>query len=368
MAVVVEEKYRVNIYLDTNILVDYVEKSYPLLNRSIDYLAQCPFVNLRSSHYVLYEFTEVRKIRLFWKIAKRRNNSSGSRFGSFIKKILRFVYKDNLDCNSEYRKARAIIRRTWKYNGMDYNDFKTEISNTVNDELNLLRMGLLLNFDEHVLHEELVYPTNSLCLATKITKEDCLVMVSCMNPNIGVKLDHCLLLSRDEQYFKAYYENSQEADVIFNNSQLNRPTMIRTENLQIGGRGQTVSLYENAGQVNIEEFWIRLILETLRVKLSDQYVGRTYNHGIYEAAKKCIFFEMDGDDKTLRESDGLCFIANDLSIITILGGPFEFWNNQKISLPYSNPGDSRYSFLKEDVKPEILGKLREGGNLVFYYN
>lgn len=29
---IVDEKYRVNIYLDTNILVDYIEGTYPLLN------------------------------------------------------------------------------------------------------------------------------------------------------------------------------------------------------------------------------------------------------------------------------------------------------------------------------------------------
>ena len=41
---IVDEKYRVNIYLDTNILVDYIEGTYPLLNKSIDYLCSCPFV------------------------------------------------------------------------------------------------------------------------------------------------------------------------------------------------------------------------------------------------------------------------------------------------------------------------------------
>lgn len=35
---IVDEKYRVNIYLDTNILVDYIEGTYPLLNKSIDYV------------------------------------------------------------------------------------------------------------------------------------------------------------------------------------------------------------------------------------------------------------------------------------------------------------------------------------------
>lgn len=35
----VEEKYRVNVYLDTNILLDYIENVSQSLNDSIEYLA-----------------------------------------------------------------------------------------------------------------------------------------------------------------------------------------------------------------------------------------------------------------------------------------------------------------------------------------
>ncbi len=81
---IVDEKYRVNIYLDTNILVDYIEGTYPLLNKSIDYLCSCPFVNLRSSHYVLFEYTEVRKYQLFM------SKSSKIEYTSFKDKLYSF--------------------------------------------------------------------------------------------------------------------------------------------------------------------------------------------------------------------------------------------------------------------------------------
>ena len=57
----VEEKYRVNVYLDTNILLDYIENVSQSLNDSIEYLANNPFVCLRSSHYVLFEFGREQK-------------------------------------------------------------------------------------------------------------------------------------------------------------------------------------------------------------------------------------------------------------------------------------------------------------------
>lgn len=340
---IIEPEYRVNVYLDTNILVDYVEKTYPLLNKSIDFLAQCPFVNLRSSHYVLFEFTEVRKLRLFWAKA------------------------DPVQADA-YENVKNTIKKTWEYKGNVYDDFKAEITSTVSQELNYIKNSLQLNFDEHVLHEGLVYPTNSLCLATNISKEDCLVMVSCMYPEKNALLDHCLLLSRDSQYFKAYTDNRADSDKVFEENNLNSPSLIRTEDLRINERGTQYNLYNNDGRTDIEKYWIWLITATLKKNHASQYVGMTYKHGREEEAKKCIYFEMDGADKQLRESAGLYFVFNDLSQRIILSGPFEFWNIQRIELPHTNPVLPRYSFKMEGLDPNMLIKLRENGNCVFYYD
>ena len=180
-----------NVYLDTNILIDYVEGKYPLLKRSIDFLSHCPFVYLRSSHYVLFEFTEVRKSLLFWKKA------------------------DPEESRPFDNKVKSEIKSEWKYNNVEYATFKDEITNTVLAELDMFRDVLGINFEEHVLHENLVYPTSSLCLATKISREDCLVMVSCMHPDVNLKLDHCLLLTRDARYYKAVQENDAEVKEVF---------------------------------------------------------------------------------------------------------------------------------------------------------
>ena len=182
---IIEPEYRVNVYLDTNILFDYVENQFPLLTRSVDFLAGCPFVTLRSSHFVLFEFTENRKIRLFWE-------------------------KADPSKTDDYSKAKYKIKKSWKYNEKDYSEFKVDISRQVEAELDLIKNHLHIDFDDHVLHEELIYPTNSLCLQTKISKEDCLVMVSCMHPHEEEYLDQCLLLTRDEQFYKAYNENKEE--------------------------------------------------------------------------------------------------------------------------------------------------------------
>lgn len=340
---IIEPEYRVNIYLDTNILVDYVEKTYSSLNKSIDFLAQCPFVNLRSSHYVLFEFTEVRKLRLFW-------------------------IKADPDKTEVYENVRNTIKKSWKYKGKVYDDFKEEIEITVSSELEIIKNSLQLNFDEHVLHDELVYPTNSLCLATKISKEDCLVMVSCMHPDKDIVLDHCLLLTRDSQYFTAYTDNRADVDKVFGDNKLNTPILVRAEDLRINGQGTQYNLYNNDSSSDIEKYWVWLITTMLKNNCALQYVGATYEHGGNEDAKKCIYFEMDGVSKVLRESSGLYFVFNDLTQKVILSGPFEFWNLQRVGLPHTNPDFPKYSFKMEDLDTVLLSKLRENGNCVFYYD
>lgn len=46
---IVDEKYRVDIYLDTNILVDYIEGTYPLLNKEYN-------LSLKLVYFVLPDF------------------------------------------------------------------------------------------------------------------------------------------------------------------------------------------------------------------------------------------------------------------------------------------------------------------------
>lgn len=43
-------------------------------------------------------------------------------------------------------------------------------------------------------------------------------------------------------------------------------------------------------------------------------------------------------------------------------------NGNKITLPYQNHEFTKYSFLPNSITPDILEKLRQKGNLVFYEN
>lgn len=356
---IVDEEYRVNIYLDTNILVDYIEGTYPLLNKSIDYLCSCPFVNLRSSHYVLFEYTEVRKYNLFM------SKSDKTKSANFKDKLYSLFSRKDRELDKDAIKAR--IKKTWNRNNVDYNHIKTEIINKIQEELDLLKNKLDLDFDEHVLHEALVFPTNSLCLSTKISKEDCLVMVSCMHPKEKKKLEHCILLSRDDQYYKSYQNNINDVDAVFQASNLVLPQFIHTNKI-MHHQNKQLNLYKNSS-IDISEVWNDIICAALKAKHSDSYIGETYSFGKKGISAQCVYFDTKNLNITLQESDGLLFISKDLTTKISIAGPFEYMNNgNKITLPHRNPQFTKYSFLPSSVASDILVKLRQKGNLVFYEN
>ena len=356
---IVDEKYRVNIYLDTNILVDYIEGTYPLLNNSIDYLCSCPFVNLRSSHYVLFEYTEVRKYHLFM------SKSGKTKYTSFKDRLYSLFQKRNKELDKDALKAK--IKKTWNRNSVDYNHIKAEVIDKIQKELDILRNNLNLNFDEHVLHELLVFPTNSLCLSTKISKEDCLVLVSCMHPKEDEKLEHCILLSRDNQYYKSYQDNISDVDSVFQASNLELPQFINTNKIKYQQNKQ-LNLYKDTS-IDITDVWNDIICSALKSKHSDSYIGETYFFGKSGISSQCVYFDTMNPDITLQESEGLLFISKDLKTKISIAGPFEYMNNgNKITLPYQNHEFTKYSFLPNSITPDILEKLRQKGNLVFYEN
>ena len=85
-------------------------------------------------------------------------------------------------------------------------DYKDEITKLVIADFEMIQCNLGTIFDDHVLHNKLIYPTRDLCLASKISREDSMVTISCVypKPNPDEILDFCILLSNDDQYVSSY--------------------------------------------------------------------------------------------------------------------------------------------------------------------
>ena len=333
---IVDNIFKVDFFLDTNILVDYVQGENQLLTQSLDYLAKCPFVTLRSSHYVEFEFTEVRKKNEFFKIVHGR-----------------YPDKTNGD-----RSVKNYGSKDWKDGEVDYLSYKDTIQSCVAQNLNLLKNNLNVDFDDHVLHENLVKTTCKIVLQTKISREDSMVLVSCMYPKPKDRLLYCVILTNDKQYNDAYNSSKECVDKILGQDEVCVPQFFCLKDMP----DQKLN-----NKSDIIAFWNKIICTFIKDKNASAYVGHTVKPSESSIAKGHIWFDMEEKNKKLYESDGLVFIAQDLSDYQNLVNSNEYYNDGLCSdLPYTVPDDTQFSIKLEIKDTEILNSIQKDKYYVFY--
>lgn len=349
MALYIDPKYRIDIYLDTNILVDYIEGNYPALTYSLDYLTQTGYVTFRTSQYVLYEFGEVRKYNL---------------------------YLSTLSLKPEHqviegKKLKSLIKRdNWKYNGAEYKDpVRTSIETQVLEELNDLEEKLSLETNLHLLHRELYQPSLLCVLKTPISKEDGLVLASSILPKEDVRLEYSVILSGDKAYGAAFDENAHVISTI-NGLENAHIEFLKITELQDPKSMRKVNLRDcNIDNAVIRELWNHIILKLLRSKNALNFVGETYKFG---TSKKCIFFEREESSLPLHSNGNFDIIPNDLSLTPLFSGDelgIQYYGTP-ITIPHQPKIEIdkkiKYSFLATDSLKDHMELLSQKGNLIFY--
>lgn len=339
MTAFVDDRYKIHIYLDTNILVDYVEQNNEQLNKSLEYLSTCPFVILRSSHYVEFEFVEVRKRNEFYKCVR----------GTFPQT------KEDISSVKE-----------WVLDGKTYEDYKTTVTNKVEEDINRIKERLNIDFDDHVLHEKLIEPTKDICLSTNISRGDTLVMVSCMFPKPLERLDFGVILSNDKQYKDAFENSKGTIENTLKNKGITIPSFLSIKQLQYED-GNIINLNVQNTNVEITTLWNWIIRQMIIKKHRDTFVGETLVP--MKKLTGCIAFSNKTADSIIYDSDGLIFIPDDLSRTIIIEKNTNYWNGgvEITELPYINTADVEYN-LEVSCSESDMKVLCKKGNLVFYYN
>lgn len=286
----VEPAFRVDVYLDTNILVDYIEGNYKALTDSIDYLANTGYVNFRTSQYVLYEFSEVRKYNLFYS----------------------YLTVKTEDRDKKRNQLKYLIKqKNWEYNGVVYDgEIKSTIEQTVRNDLRHLMEDLELDIDKHILHKNLFHPSLSCVLKTSISKEDSIVLTSCVIPNEDSILNHCILLSGDKGYGTSFHKNEITIRECIGIEDLNLK-FIKSVDVRDPLGVRTINLREpNIELVNLQDIWNNIICSIIIEKNIVPYIGKTYN---YKNIRKCNFFEISKGNPPLKRDVNLVIIPKDLS-------------------------------------------------------
>lgn len=353
---IADTSYKIDFFLDTNILVDYIQGENLNLVNSLEYLARCKFVNLHSSHYVEFEFTEVMKRKEFYKIVhgeyppKETTNSNANIWQRF-----KHLFCKNIS-------VKHYGHKNWKDSGYDYLEYKDKVGQIVKEQISKLRNDLHINFDDHVLHEKLVETTCEIVLETKISREDSMVLVSCVHPEPDKFLSYCVILTNDNQYFKAYNSSKKTIDEIFEKHQIPQaPNFINAKDIK------RENLYsQNA--IDITHFWNGILLEFIKEKKALEYLGHTIPPSKNSIANGDVWFDIEYKEKEIKDSEGLIFIDRDLAVYKVTKDFNYFGQNGECkTLPHHNQNDTTYS-MRPKLNSVVISKMQEKGILIFYDN
>lgn len=342
------ENFKIKFFLDTNILVFLVNDSHICLTKTINILNESKFVDLVSSNFVIFEFTGVRKKEHYLKEAVKNPKVD-------ISTLLKFG-ASSLDIPEA-----------------DYDNYKKSIEKEVQDELKKITTDFGIDYSTNILHSKLLSPTLDICLSSKISKEDSLVLASALMPDIDRIEKHMFLLSKDDQFTKAY--NSSDLTSTLANYSLSKPYVENITNIKLD-TGTNVNLTNPSDESRLDDFFLKKIFQEIIKKNTDILLGYTFTPNGSNFPQDAMCFKLN-INTNLPKDIFITFIANDLSFIyTTKHSIKDFWlNGSSIgSYPFVTQDESNnnISFKVSDdnnnpLDQKIMSKLRLEGNAVFIH-
>ena len=201
------EKFTINFFVDTNILVYLVDEKHPSLTSFIKTLSETPVVGLYASEYVFSEFIGVRKQENYFQavIDKSREDGRKVNVSEFIKHNKAYEIKD-----------------------YDYEDVKDVVKQKVDEEIERVThdfgIVILRNTNNHIIG-----PMKEVCLSTKISKEDSLVLVSSLfREKEEIIAEPVILLTNDRDFCK--FANSSKDYIGSVLAELHKSEKLNTRN------------------------------------------------------------------------------------------------------------------------------------------
>jgi predicted nucleic acid-binding protein len=214
------EEFKLNVFLDTNILCYLIDDTYPTLTAFIKELGEMPAVSLFTSQYVLAELIEVRKKEDYYQEVTRRSSIDGRRINisSFIKHNKRYDIPH------------------YSYEGELIAPVKSQVDNDIYRIVN----DFHIDFDSK-FNEDLLAPMKDICLSTKISREDSLVLVSSQyRGNKRAMTDKVVLLTNDDDFERWSANARSEIETVLIEYGLSMPKVEHIDRLgKMFGDGNT---------------------------------------------------------------------------------------------------------------------------------
>jgi len=344
--------FKIKFYLDTNILSYILDNTYTGITTSIQLLGQCEFSDLVSSRFVIFELAGIRKKEHFLREALNIQSGTGTTNLSSLLK-----YKD------EYSSS-----------AVDFSLIKDQIKLKVEQEIDNIINTYFIDYKGNLLHDELLEPTVEICLSSKISKEDSLVLVSALLPERHKPEEKICLITKDKQFTKAFSEFNLEP--ILQAFSLNKPSVEHIDGIGLSD-GANVNLTNQADDIRLPGFWIDKIKEMILEKSRRLFLGKTFVPHSQNLPANCICFRLNPNTH-LPNNISLTFISDALDFIySIKIAIPEFWHSGAITqYPFQSPTAQNISFLGYEtdvnnvpipIPANIMARLREANHLVFIH-
>lgn len=348
--------FRIRFFIDTNILVYLVDNTFSSLSDFISYISENPFVELVSSKFVIFEYVGVRKKEYFLRIAADRINKLPNgkiNFSSLIK------YKD------EYSTP-----------NLPFDVIQEDIKKEVNGELNQILANFKINYEYSQFHEEQLSPTFDVCLSSKLSNQDSLVLVSSVYPSSNKTNDDVVLLTNDGSFASSTSSNTIKDTLT--QHKISAPKVYQINNIEIQNEG-SLNLQEIIDPSELRSKTIKKILELIINKQESLFMGKTFTPSGERFPKNIVAFKLEKR-----------FIVKKNIYISIIGKDLDFiyTSRNKISSLYHNgtpltdgfiaPDDKKINVsfkitetnidgTEKDVESQIMQTFRTEGHYVFIH-
>ncbi|KAA6327506.1 hypothetical protein EZS27_023509, partial [termite gut metagenome] len=338
-------------FVDTNILSYLIDETYPLLNEFVKYLKESPVINLVSSEYALLEFIGVRKKEHYFRAFLQHTQASG--------KVV------NLSSFLQYHNEFSLPE-------CDFYTLLPTIKSNVDSEKDRISSEFGITFCNG-FHRNLFNLTSDICLSSKISREDSLILVSALLPCEGIVNQNVIILTNDKNFHDWFYDTNIQTNVdrVFQNHDIPKPDLRHLKKINIDG--QILNLTSDVELDKLIASFNSFLKNTFINNLSSLFIGRTFVPQGESFPFDCICFKAEVN-KSIQNHKYLTIIGEDLDFIYNIPHRIELWSGipireDSITVTERNNNLSFRLNIDDNIleKAATLAKLRESNNLVFLH-
>lgn len=354
----IHPNFTVKFFVDTNILVYLVDDTYASLTDFIHLSKDSKFIELVSSKYVIFEFVGVRKREHY--LRKVANASKKSDKGEInFSSLLNLRNINSFDTP-----------------GVDFVTVIPDIKRDVEEELQKIATDYKIYFDYSTIHGDQLTPTFEVCLSTKISNQDSLVLISAVLPQPKTYMDGLQLLTNDGEFVKFFDEAN--IDHVFSTFNIEKPVVSAID--KINSQGNTkINLKETINKEDLEGHLKDKIVRLIKEKNKSFFIGTTFTPTGAGFPNDAICFKFNLNQEVPRDI-----------YITVLGKNLDFIYTSKKKTSallhsgeeleaghiFTNGAKNKVSYKLVDVdaqgnevaiSADIVNAIRTEGNLVFVH-